>query len=350
VHRVAYYVPTIPNVWSTDRYQHALALTETATHSLLIANNPLPEPLQADADASVVLTAEGTVAKAREAARQACDWLTDTGIYVTSYHYEAALSGFLADQRGIRWVPDVYETPAQYRLNQPRTYHQLTSRGLECVLAQANRVVHSFHPSTPFQYGSDRKFLTNGSPVSRIDPIYPTEEPLQMVWVGSPRLDRGGEILVRALASTSAEYDVHIYGETDQGVVDLASELDVDDLLTFHGWVDHEEALDAIRAATIGYAVLPPRTDWRYAPAIKIGEYLAGGTIPLVSAFPGSRYVAAEAGQYVDPRWDSVASNLTEIAALSVTARRDRMEAARQRGEEIPWEQIRTRFAQAVVR
>lgn len=350
MNRVAYYVPTVPDVWSTDRYQHALALTEAATHSLLIANNPLPEPLRSDADDFVVLTVDGTLAKAREAARQARNWLADDGTYVTSYHYEAALSGLLADQRGVRWVPDVYETPAQYRLNQPRTYHQVTSRGLERVLAQADRAVHSFHPDTPYQYGRERRFLTNGSPVSQIDPAYPDDDPLRMVWVGSPRLDRGGEILVRALASAPAEYDVDVYGTTDQNVVELASELGVDDALTFHGWVSHAEALDAIQQATVGYAVLPPRTDWRYAPAIKIGEYLAGGTIPLVSDFPGSRYVADEAGQYVDPRWDSVAAGLADIAAMSAPTRRDRMRESRERGEAIPWEHIRARFVEAIRR
>lgn len=346
--RVAYYVPTIPDVWSTAEYQHALALVEAADESLLLSNNPLPPALAAEADRTRVLSVDGVLAKAREAAATGVEFLDGRGPYVPSPHYESALSGLLASRRGARWVMDMFETPAQYRLNQPRTYHQVTARGLAWIVSRAERNVHSFHPDTPHQFGRDRRFLTHGAPTSRIEAAYPEQDPLRMVWVGSPRLDRGGDPLVRGLAAADATYDVHVYGETDDAVVDLATELGVREALTFHGWVEHEAALAAIRDATVGYSVLPHRSDWRYAPALKMGEYLAGGTIPLAAESPGSRYILDEAGYYVDPRWDSVAAGLDDIAAMATDERTALMRAARDRGEEIPWEHVRARFAEEV--
>ncbi|MFC7213389.1 glycosyltransferase [Saliphagus sp. GCM10025334] len=342
---VIYYVPTIPDVWSTDRYQHALALIERADNSLLIGNNPPPSVLQTKASKTVILDSSGVLAKASQAADIVRKEIRPDGIYVTSYHYEAALSGLLAHYRGITWVPDVYETPAQYRLNNPRSYHQVTSRGLEAMLNRAERTIHSFHPKTPYQYGSDRHFLTNGAPVSQIDPSYLISDSLSIVWVGSPRIDRGGEILVKAVSQLNSEFEVEVYGKIDQRLISLAKQYGVQKQIHQHGWVTHNEALQAINRADVGFAVLPPRTDWLYAPAIKIGEYLACGTIPLVSDFPGSRYIAGNAGVYVEPSGDSVAKALIELDKLSTDERLDRMRRARHRGETISWESIRSSFA-----
>ena len=343
---IVYYVPTIPDVWSTDRYQHALGLVEAADESVVVSNAPVPDSL-AKRTTTQVVDAESVLSRGRAAASVATS-APDSTTFVTSYHYEAVLAGSIAKQRGVRWVPDVYETPAQYRLNQPRTYHQVTARGLAGLLHQAERAVHSFHPETPYQYGSDRRFLPNGAPVSIVDPAYADRSTLHVAWVGSPRLDRGGELLVEALARVDSSLVVDVYGTTDPHVESLAAELGVDDVLRFNGRVPHRKALDGVREADVGYCVLPPRTDWRYAPPIKVGEYLAGATIPLVSDFPGMRYIAKDAGRYVAPRPDAVATALDDLSALSLADRHGLAEAARERGEEIAWEEVRAEFARQV--
>lgn len=344
IDKVAYYVPTIPDVWSTDRYQHALSLIEASEYSIIISNNDLPENISGQANQTHILDTDSVLQRARLAADVAHSEV-EGDLYITSYHYEAALSGLIAKYLGVKWVPDVYETPAQYRLNNPRSYHQITSRGLETILNQADIAVHSFPPETPYQYGDQREFLTNGSPTSQISPFFPDEETPSIVWVGSPRIDRGGEILVDALSELNIEPTVDIYGKKDAELVEYAESKGVRDQLVFHGWVSHDEALSAIRQASIGYAVLPPRTDWLYAPAIKIGEYLAGGTIPLMSDCPGSRYVAADSGVYVQPDAASVADGLSAICDLSSESRLRKMKDARARGEEVSWESVRSSFA-----
>lgn len=344
-----YYVPTIPEVWSTDRYQHCLGLIEAGDRSVVVSNAPVPDALADAATATRVVDTGGVLDRARAAASVATGVTGSSVVFVTSYHYEAALAGVIAKLRGVRWVPDVYETPAQYRLNQPRTYHQLTARGLAGLLDWAERAVHSFHSATPYQYGRDRRFLPNGAPVSIVEPAYPDRSDLRVAWVGSPRLDRGGDLLVRALARREADgVTVDVYGETDERVRELAVELGVEDALAFHGRVPHSSALEGVREADVGYCVLPPRTDWRYAPPIKVGEYLAGATIPLVSDFPGMRYIAEDAASYVDPGADAIATTLDELAGLPVAERHERAAAARERGEEVAWERVRAAFADQV--
>lgn len=349
LNEVAYYVPTIPEVWSTDRYQHALSLIENLKNSIIICNNEIPDSICKIATQTYVLDTDSVLQRARLAADIAQREMRG-GTYVTSYHYETALSGLIAKYRGRKWVPDVYETPAQYRLNNPRSYHQITSRGLETILNQADMAVHSFHPDTPYQYGSQRRFLTNGSPTSKISPLYPDEEIPSIVWVGSPRADRGGQILIDALSELNNNLTVDIYGKEDDRLMEYADRTGVQDQLVFHGWVPHNEALSAVRRASIGYAILPPRTDWLYAPAIKIGEYLAGGTIPLVSDFPGSRYVASDSGVYVQPTAGQVAARISDIIQEPKERRRKRMQLARERGEEISWQVIRERFKNKISR
>lgn len=345
---IAYYVPTIPNVWSTDRYQHALGLMSTSDSGIIFTNESVPDEIGCAAS-KVHTISGGGLREAKKVAELANQYVSDNGTFVTSYHYEPALSGFLAQRKGLRWVADIYETPAQYRLNNPYSHHQLSSRLLEQILSKSDRSVHSFHPETPYQYGSDRRFLTNGAPTTKVSPKYVTSNPIRIVWAGSPRMDRGGRYLVKSLSEPSLKCQVDVYGNADEELKRFVGRQGVSDSIVFHGWSDHEQVLAAIRDATVGYGVLPPRTDWRYAPAIKIGEYLAGGTIPLVSTFPGSRYVAGEAGYYVDPSADSVRTSLSAIEETSSSNLRYLMREARHHAESISWEKIRNQFVSLVL-
>jgi glycosyltransferase involved in cell wall biosynthesis len=341
---IAYYVPSIPDVWSTARYQHALAVVEAADESILIGNVDPPTPLAKKATKIYNTDSDSVVGRARTAAGIVKSRLGRTGVFVTSFHYEAALSGLLAKISGVTWVTDVFDAPAQYRFNNPKSHHTVASHGLEWMLKRADRSIHTCHPDTPFQYGQDRHFITNGSPVSRIEPHYRVKDELSIVWAGSPRLDRGGALLTEALSQINEPIRVDAYGEVDNQLVSLAEQHDVVDQFNFHGWVRHDEVLSAISQAMVGFAVLPSRKDWLYAPAIKIGEYLAGGTIPLMSDYPGSKHVAADSGIYVQPDSDSVADGLSAICNLSNESRSQRMKNARARGKEIPWQSVRDQF------
>jgi glycosyltransferase involved in cell wall biosynthesis len=341
---IAYYVPSIPDVWSTTRYQHALAAIEVSDRSILIGNVDPPTNLAQKATEVYNIDSDNVVGRARTAAEIVNDRLDKTGLFVTSFHYEAALSGFFTVMFGTTWTVDIFDAPAQYRFNNPRSHHSIASHGLEWILKMADQSIHTCHPETPFQYGQNRHFITNGSPISRTEPHYRPKDELSIVWAGSPQSDRGGAVLAEALSQTNERIQVDAYGEADDQIISLVEQYDIADQFNFHGWVPHNEVLSAICQATIGFAVLPPRNDWRYATPIKIGEYLAGGTIPLVSDYPGSRYVAADSGIYVQPNADAISDSLSIIHNLSDESQIQLMRGACTRGEEISWGSIRSQF------
>jgi hypothetical protein len=246
------------------------------------------------------------------------------------------------------WIADVYETPAQYRLNNPRSFYQIAARGLAGMMKLANHGIHSVHPDTPYQYGRTRSFINNGAPVSRVNPSYGPSDPLHVVWVGSPRLDRGGQLLLDALNQVEAPVTLDIYGRKHDSFVSQMAHLPSKHEVTHHGWSDHQDCLRATREADIAYCVLPHRADWVHAPPIKVGEALAGGTIPLVSNFLGSQQLAATAGVYVNPKPDEIAEALDKLNGPSDLELEERKHTARERGEEVSCSQIRKEFAQQV--
>lgn len=345
--KVVYYVPTIPEVYSTDRYQHTLALIEYLEEVHLLSNNSIPDPLAKKASSTTILSDSSVPVLGREAAKKARQY-AENGIFLTSPHYEAGLAGFIASQAGLSsptWIADVYETPAQYRLNNPRSVYQIAARGLAGIMKLAPHGIHSVHPDTPYQYGRTRSFVNNGAPVTRVNPSYDRSDPLNVVWVGSPRLDRGGQLLLEALNQVDTPVKIDIYGRKQDQLVKQIENIPSKHEINHHGWSDHEICLQATGSADIAYCVLPRRSDWLYAPPIKVGEALAGGTVPLVSDFPGSRQLAEEAGEYVNPSANEIASAVDRLAALSDSEYAEKSKAARRRGEKVAWAKIRRQFA-----
>lgn len=350
--RCAYYVPTIPNIYSTDRYQHALALCEGFDETHLISNNEIPDTLVECASSTTILGFDSVFRLARGAFRAAKTTVGPDGLFLTSPHYESGLAGMLSRVRpsSPTWVCDVYETPAQYRLNNPRSFYQIAARGLAGGMKAAPHAIHSMHYGTPYKYGVNRFFLPNGAPVSKVDPIYERNDPLQLVWVGSPRPDRGGDLLVDALQRLDVPLQLDIFGEEHQTLVDDLSETPENIEVTHHGYSDHELCLKATADADLAYCVLPPRTDWLYAPPIKVGEALAGGTVPLVSNFPGSRFIADDAGEYVEPVSADIAASIRHYANMSDSMFHERSRQARDRAESVSWSSIRGQFSNLMLR
>lgn len=348
--KAAYYVPTIPDVFSTDRYQHSLALIEYFEECHLISNNPVPKSLTKNTTSTTVLTESGVLALGRAASVEASRRVED-GIFLTSPHFETGIAGSITALGGSKsptWVADVYETPAQYRLNNPCSTYQITARGLAGIMKLAPHGIHSVHPDTPYQYGRERTFVNNGAPVSRVTPSYSRSEPIHIVWVGSARLDRGGRLLVNALHQTDSAVKIGIYGEEHENLLKQLDGVPSKHTITHYGWSDHQLCLQATAEADVAYCVLPPRTDWRYAPPIKVGEALAGGTVPLLSDFPGNRQLAADAGEYVDPDANAIAERINRLAMISDSDFRIKSRAARARGEEVSWSRIRREFSRKV--
>lgn len=335
---VAYY-PTIPEIESTMRYQHAKALCDSTADVLFCTHSDLPGDLRPE-DTKII--SGGTVDRAREAASIVSD--ADPGVCITSYHYEAATAGYLARRKSnLTWAVDVFEVPAQYRLNHPvHSYHNLTSRCLDRLLDTADIGIHSNHEDSSHTFGRERYFMGCSAPVDLLDPAPVDHDTPELVWVGSPRWDRGGEILVGALERLSTPLSVTVLGRIDERVCERLQATNHD---TVHvGRRSHETCLTAISHADIGYCVLPDRSDWKYAYPTKVGEYLAGGTIPLVSTHPGPTDSSAYAGVAVDPDPASVAAALQDLADMDPVQRTQMQQAARKRAEAMPWADTREQF------
>lgn len=126
-----------------------------------------------------------------------------------------------------------------------------------------------------------------------------------------------------------------IFGGEHREMLDACDTLPGRHRIVHHGPVDHDRCLEAIETADVGYCVLLPRPDWKYAHPIKVGEALAGGAIPLVSRFPGMADVAGHASWYVEPTADATADAIERLAALSPSDYQKHARAARDRAEQI---------------
>jgi len=213
--------------------------------------------------------------------------------YLTTFHYAPALSGFLADRT---WVLDVYDDPMQYVYNNPRSLHSVSARVLLQLLDRADRAVHTIHPATSRTFTDDRRFAINGAPTSVLNgDVTTTEGPLQVVFASSR--EASVSLLLEAVQEIRS-VEVDIYCELSREAQALVDEVGG---VKTHGWQPHDTVIKTVELADIGFCVLPKRPDWYYSYPLRVGECLAGGTVPIVSDFPGSRDLVRSFGCTVNP-------------------------------------------------
>jgi glycosyltransferase involved in cell wall biosynthesis len=157
----------------------------------------------------------------------------------------------------------------------------------------------------------------------------------------------GVSVLIRALSRASVDIPVDVFGAVSEEEIELATRLKVMNQLMFHGEKDHSAVVSAIESADIGFCLLGNRLDWRYAYPIRIGEYLAGGTVPLASGFPGIRHLTRDASVLVKYDPDALAEAIESITNDSW--RRRLQSRARERAEEVSWNSERKWFAKQVM-
>lgn len=338
---LAYYAPNIPAIASTTRYNHAVAIGEAADSGLLITYPEEPPEAIADLYANtVVLDSQNPLMRAAEACRLVESNLDANGVFLTTFHYAPAYAGWRAARR---WVVDVYDDPHQYLYDNPRTYHQVCARALPLLLNRADRAVHTVHPSTPHTYSSDRRFAVNGAPTDLIEPNPQRERagPIRAIWNSSHAA--GLDIVLEGLSSSSVSVKLDVFG-VDVDESNFGSGLSV----RSHGRVPHQAVLDILTTADIGFCVLPKRLDWNYAFPIRIGEYLAGGVIPIASDFPGIRHLLRDVGVRTSPTAAGVASAIETVKSGGSVASMKRR--ARKRATEISWTKEREWFVSQVLR
>lgn len=354
---IAYYVPKVPSIRSTTRYNHAIALANYAQFSVLITNTEPPEQIYNVYNSVHVLgrisSAKHVVERIIQAHEIISDmrnrWKSERIVYITHFAYAQALSGFLSD---VKWLVDIYDDPLQLSIRRPCTSpHQITSRILLEIIDKADVGIVTLHPDGPrSQLGFSTEYALNGSPTSLIKcRDKPQKPPLRCVWVGKTRVGSGIEILLRSLTHVRKDISVDVYGSPDSNAKCLAESLNVEDKVNFHGKKPHSCIISAIEVAHVGLCVLKPYVDFEFSYPIKVGEYLAAGTIPVMSDFPGMRALAKDAGIYIEPNHCDLGDKLQELVIAADSEISPLANEARKRAEAISWEKERERFASHVV-
>ncbi|MFC6940471.1 glycosyltransferase [Salinirubellus sp. GCM10025818] len=341
---LVYYLPNVTDVTSVTPYNHAIAVADLATESTLLTYPAAPPAaVEAAFDRVVVLRSGLPPVRAWRASRIA-DRLLDAedGVYLTTFHYAPALSGYLSDRR---WVLDVYDDPMQYVYNRDSRVQPITVRGLLSLLDRADRAVHTVHPSTPRTFSGDVRFAANGADVEGLEPSFDVGDTLRLVHASSH--DAGLAVTLEALAGLEAGARLDVYGDVPERHAARADALGVTNDVTFHGPTDHGRVRRAVERADVGLCLLGDRPDWRYAHPIRIGEFLAAGTVPLASDLPGVRDLTRDAGVLVSPTSIAVESALARLADCADLAAQKRR--ARERAEYIPWHEERRWFARQVL-
>jgi glycosyltransferase involved in cell wall biosynthesis len=153
------------------------------------------------------------------------------------------------------------------------------------------------------------------------------------------------KLVLQAMAHLESGVALDVYGRTYEETVAYAESLNISGGLTFHGRKPHPEVIEALKSAHVGLSTYPQRQDWFYSYPIKIGEYLASGTIPLASDFPGARAVASGAGVYTNPKAEAIAERLRRLCNIDEKRFSDMQGSCRRRAEAISWREERAWFA-----
>jgi glycosyltransferase involved in cell wall biosynthesis len=361
---VVYYVPKIQPISSITEYQHSTAIANCVDKATLITEITPPPEIATAFEHVHILDQEydsihgpldrirgraiGTaLTRALRAARIANRRLRKRGVYVTTFHYIPALSGWFSNKE---WIIDVYDDPTQILLNRPDSqFHKFGVPILKRLLNRADAGYNVLHPDSENTFGQEITYGINGAPTAHIKPkSKPDYPPLHCIVVGKTEPHQGMELLLPALAMVENPIHIDIFGEPFDESLTLAREFGVKDSVTFHGNQPHSTVVESIATAHVGLSVLPRRTDWMYSYPIKIGEYLAGGVIPVATDLLGTRRIGGDACYYVNPDPKQIATSLDEIATMDEDRFQQCSTDCRQQAERIAWTDERERFGTVV--
>jgi len=340
-----YYIISVPKIVSTTRFNHALGIAETFNHTELLTHDAPPEEVASKFTQVKTLEESSPISRIREAIRRVNErhQANSDMQFVTTGQIEPVLAGWLANAD---WTVDLYDDPLQGIRNDRFSRHQVTDRLKKRLVESAPIGVNTLHPDALNQAGRTRRYCVNGAPTDRVKPQYPDlESPIHVALAGKAELGKGMGLLIDGIQKADVAVQLDAIGETTEEARRYAREAGVADRITFHGRTPHSNVLDAIAEAHVGICVLPDRADWQFQYPIKVGEYLAAGTVPLISDFPGLQRMCGDAAEYVDASPAGIAEGFDRLAALSPNQFKELAYAARQRGERIAWKGLRREFA-----
>lgn len=348
--RLAYYTPSVVDGPNTTPYRHAKALGEHVPETLLLTGRPPPDEL-ADVHQEVQILEgrghAGVLSNVRRARRLVNRRLGPDGVLVTGVGHGPTLAGVLSDPT---WVADVFDDPTQFVAENAGSWqHRLLTPGVLELLGRAPLAYITQHPSSPLQSGTDRVYGFNGAPVTDIVPgEKPSRPPLRAVVAGKVELRNGLDVALEGIARADAPVRFDVFGEPYTDTADYVETLGISEQVEFHGWVpSYDTVRDHIERAHVGLCLWPERRDWDYSYPLKVGEYLAGGAIPVLTPRPGMADLAGDVGVYCDSATE-VARAFERIATLSSSALDQRTDAVRKRAETVPQQRDTRRFLAAI--
>lgn len=348
--RLAYYTPSVVDGPNTTPYRHARALGEHVPGSLLLTGRPPPRPVAEAYQEVRILDGTGytgILANAMRARRLVDRRVGPEGVLVTGVGHGPTLAGALGAPT---WVADVFDDPTQFVAENPdSTAHELLTPVVLRLLERARFAYITQHPSSPLRSGRTREYGFNGAPVTEMAPgEKPPRSPLRAVVAGKAELRHGLDLFLDGLDRTDAAVYVDVFGEPYADSADYADALGLSEQVEFHGWVDaYETVRTHVQQAHVGVCLWPERRDWDYSYPLKVGEYMAGGAIPMTTPRPGMVDLAGDAGVCCASATE-VARTLERLADLSAPAFDRRVTAVRKRAEVVPQERDTRRFLRAV--
>jgi hypothetical protein len=346
---IIYYITKVPNVFSTTRYNHALGIAEQYKNTTLITHSPPPEKIESNYSYVEVIDRRSTPQRLIKATQIIKDnYSTNPDLHlVTTGQFEPVLVGQYVE---VEWTVDLYDDPFQGIYNSKLSNHQIIGRLKQKLIKSAPRGVNTLHPDAQNQAGKQRFYCINGAPIENVRPKYPTlEPPLKIVLAGKTKLEKGMDIVINGLRKTDSQVYLDAFGETNKNTRNYAKDAGVRNYINFHGNTHHSDVINSIINAHVGICILPDRPDWRFHYPIKVGEYLAAGTIPLVTNLPGLRKMCQSSAEYVDPLGKEVSERLDRLAKYSTKNFKERAYEARARGEKLSWKSVRKKFAQKLI-
>lgn len=348
--RLAYYTPSVVDGPNTTPYRHAKALGEHVPETLLLTGRYPPDEI-ADVYREVEILDgrgyAGILSNVRRARRLVNRRLESDGVLVTGVGHGPTLTGVLSDPT---WVADVFDDPTQFSAENSGSWtHRLLTPVVLELLVLARLAYITQHPSSPLQSGKEQVYGFNGAPVIDIVPgEKPARPPLRAVVAGKVEVRNGLDVALDGIAKADVPVQFDVFGKPYADAADYAEALGLSDQVEFHGWVaSYDTVRDHIERAHVGICLWPERRDWDYSYPLKVGEYLAGGAIPVLTPRPGMADLAGDVGVYCESAIE-VARAFERIATLSSSALDQRTDAVRKRAETVPQQRDTRRFLAAI--
>jgi glycosyltransferase involved in cell wall biosynthesis len=157
----------------------------------------------------------------------------------------------------------------------------------------------------------------------------------------SPARGLGEVIQSLRLLRDRGERDLHLvligHGAAEQGLINLATELNVADQIRCMPPMAHDAIPDWIAVADLGLDPLPDHPWWRHQSPLKVYEYLAMGKPVLATDLPCHRDISEAVILVPENQPSTLAEAILRIRRLPVSERRRLSRVARRDAEQHTW-------------